>query len=437
MEEGGLVLQAKDERRVEVLNRVLAGLLQITEAAPLLGVGERQARRLLAAYREEGPRGIVHGNRGRKPAHALGEELRGQLLALAAGPYAGVNHTHLAQLLTEREGISIPRTTLSDLLREAGIRSPRPQKRRSKHRSRRERYPQEGMLLQIDASHHPWLQERAPRFALLAVIDDATGKVAAARFHPTEDTQGYFLLLRDVCRKVGAPQAIYSDHHGTFWPTHGESLQEQLAGRRSPTQFGRAMAELGVQLILAHSPQAKGRIERLWGTLQNRLVSELRLAGAASIEEANAFLPAFLTRFNRTFAVIPATPGRAYQPRRTAAELDTIFCLKHDRVVSKDNTVRLGEIVLQVLPGPHRIGYAKAMVTIHESFDARFSVYFQGRKLPTRLVPLRARLSPKPAKHRRPPSASPPPLSVAIPPAKSRPTHPWRTYPTVSKSLVT
>lgn len=424
MEDGGLVLRTNDERRIEVLNRVLAGLLTGAEAAPLLGVSERQTRRLLAAYRAQGARGIVHGNRGRHPAHSVSEDVRDKVRALATGLYAGVNHTHLAELLAEREGILLPRSTLSDLLREAGIRSPRPQRRRSKHRSRRERYPQEGMLLQIDASHHDWLQGRGPRLVLLAVIDDATGKVPAARFHATEDTRGYLLLLREVCRKVGVPQALYSDKHTIFWPTNGETLREQLAGRRSPTQFGRAMAELGVQLIAAHSPQAKGRVERLWGTLQDRLVSELRLAGIATLEDANLLLPAFLARFNRTFVVPAAQPGSAYGPRRRTSELEHILCFKHERVVGKDNVVRLGQVPIQILPGPGRLGYSKATVTIHESLDYHFSVYLDGRQLPSKIVPLRKLLTPKPATRVRP--ASPPATSQAQPSWKPPADHPWR-----------
>lgn len=431
MEEGGLVLKAKDEQRIEVLIRVEAGHLSVVEAAGLLRVGERQVRRLLVSYRQQGPRGVVHGNRGRPPAHAISEELRERIRALATGRYAGVNHSHLAELLAEREGIIIPRSTLSDILREAGIRSPRPQRRRSRRRSRRERYPQEGMLLQIDASHHDWLQGRGPRMVILAVIDDATGKVPAARFHDTEDGRGYFLLLRDLCRKTGVPIAIYSDKHSIFWPTQGETLKEQLAGRRSSTQFGRAMSELGIQLIAAHSPQAKGRVERLWGTFQDRLVSELRIAGITTMEQANAYLPGFLARFNRAFAVAPATPGSAYGSRRKAAELEHILCFKHERVVSKDNLVKLDQIVLQLLPGPSRLGYSRATVTIHESLEHRFTVHFQGRQLPSKLVPLRKLLTPKPRTQ-----ASGQPKVVQLPHIPP-PTHPWKRYPAVTKSLGT
>lgn len=427
----GLTLSKNDERRVEVLNRVLTGVLGTADAAALLGVGERQTRRLVAAYREAGPRGIIHGNRGRRPAHAVSDDIRAAVSSLATGRYAGVNHTHLAELLAEREEIVLPRSTLARILKDAGVRSPRPQRRRSRHRSRRERYPQEGLLLQIDASHHDWLQGRGPKLVLLAGIDDATGKVPAARFQEAENTHGYFLLMREVCRKAGVPRALYSDKHGVFWPTHGETLKEQLAGRRSPTQFGRAMAELGIQLIPAHSPQAKGRIERLWGTFQDRLVSELRLANATTLEEANAYLPGFLARFNRTFAVPAEEEGSAYGPRLVAAQLDQVLCFKHERVVGKDNVVRLDQVVLQILPGRNRLGYSKATVAIHESLDHRFSVHFQGQQLPSTVVPLRKLLTPKPR------SAPPQATRAPLPPPRPTAEHPWKKYPAVTKSLST
>src|SRR3972149_6577284 len=187
----GLTLSKQDEQRAIVLGQVGVGILSIAEAAALIGGSERQVRRLLASYQREGPRGIIHGNRGRAPAHATSADLRSKLIALATGKYEGVNHSHLAELLWEREGLQVSRPTLRRILAEGGVHSPKPQHRRSKHRSRRERYPQEGMLLQIDASHHHWFGQELPRAALLAVIDDATGKVPAAHFQPTEDAGGY------------------------------------------------------------------------------------------------------------------------------------------------------------------------------------------------------------------------------------------------------
>jgi transposase len=429
----GLTLSKQEERRIEVLTRVLAKQLTLREAAPLLGVGERQARRLLRQYAEAGPRGIVHGNRGRQPARTTPAQVREQVAALASGRYAGVNHSHLAELLQERESITLPRSTLARILTQAGLRSPRPKRRRSRHRSRRERYPQEGLLLQTDASHHDWLEGRGPqRLVLLAVIDDATGKVPAARFHTSEDTEGYFLLMRDLCRRTGVPQALYSDKHAVFWSSGSESLAEQLAGRRSATQFGRAMAELGVQLIAAHSPQAKGRVERLWDTLQDRLVAELRLAGVSCLEEANAYLPGFLDRFNRSFAVPPEQPGSAYRPRLSHATLNDILCFRHERVVSNDNLVKVDSVVLQILPGANRRGYNKATVIVQESLDHRFSVHFEGRTLASKRVLVRKLLTPKP-RERTPTPALLPPESKAQKPA---PEHPWRKA-VVTKSLST
>jgi transposase len=428
----GLKLSKQDEQRAIVLGQVGAGILGIAEAATLIGVSARQVRRLLAAYLREGPRGIVHGNRGRAPAHATSAEVRRQVIALATGKYEGVNHCHLAELLVEREDLHVSRPTLARLLSGAGVRSPKPQRRRTKHRSRRERYPQEGMLLQIDASHHHWFGKELPRVALLAVIDDATGKVPAACFQPTEDARGYMTLLRQVVLKTGVPGAIYSDRHSIFWPTNGELLQEQLAGRRSPTQFGRAMHELGIQLIAAHSPQAKGRVERLWGTLQDRLVSELRLAAVTTIEQANALLPAFLARFNRRFAVAAEAPGLAYRPRLSASLADAALCFKQERVVAKDNVVRLHGMLFQILPGPNRLGYANATVIIRESLDARYSVYYKDRHLPAKLIPARKLIVPRAIK----PLGA---IAPAVPPVTPAPpsTHPWRTYPAVTKSLNT
>jgi transposase len=428
----GLRLSKQEEQRAIVLGQVVAGLLGIGDAGTLIGVGERQVRRLLAAYEREGPRGLVHGNRGRPPAHATTVEVRDKVIALASGKYAGVNHSHLAELLGEREDLHVSRPTLARLLSEAGVSSPKPQRRRSLHRSRRERYPQEGMLLQIDASHHHWFGKELPRVALLAVIDDATGKVPAAFFQPTEDARGYMTLLRQLVLKTGVPGAIYSDRHSIFWPTNGESLQEQLAGRRSPTQFGRAMHELGIHLIAAHSPQAKGRVERLWGTLQDRLVSELRLAGVTTIEQANAFLPAFLARFNRRFAVAAETPGLAYRPRLSASLADAALCFKQERVVAKDNVIRLDGMLFQILPGPNRLGYANATVIIRESLDARYSVYYKDRHLPAKLIPARKLIVPRAIK----PLGA---LAPAVPPVTPAPSsaHPWRKYPAVTKSLNT
>jgi transposase len=290
---GTVTLNSKEQHRLAVLNRVIGGQMTAMEAARLLDLSERQTRRLLAAYRREGAAALAHGNRGRTPANALSEELRQQVVTLAKGTYAGINHQHLSELLAEREAIAISRPSLRRILLAAGLPSHR-KRRPPKHRRRRERYPQEGMLLQLDASRHRWLGEDGPWLSLLAAIDDATGKVVGALFRQQEDAQGYFLLLQAIVKNYGRPLAVYHDAHGIFTRNDHQplNLREQLAGTKEPTQFGRLLAELGIASITAHSPQAKGRVERLFGTFQERLVVELCLAGAKSAEEANRVLGA-------------------------------------------------------------------------------------------------------------------------------------------------
>ncbi|MBI2166607.1 MAG: ISNCY family transposase [Chloroflexi bacterium] len=252
-------MNQKEQQRVMVLNRLERGELVGREAAGLMSLSLRQVWRLLAAYREEGVAAMAHGNRGRRPVHGVGEEVRKIVVALAQGPYAGCNHYHLTDLLVEREGLALSRSTVRRILVAAGLKSPR-RRRSPKHRCRRERYPQEGMLLQVDGSRHDWLEGRGPYLTLVGAIDDATGTVPSALFREQEDAQGYFLLMEEIIRSKGIPLALYSDRHSIFQvnPKQRETLEEQLAGERQPTQMGRALRELGVQAIFALSPQAKG-----------------------------------------------------------------------------------------------------------------------------------------------------------------------------------
>lgn len=384
----GLTLSQKEIGRLMVLNRVLEGMLRVEEASELLGVSERHAWRLVAAYRKEGVAALVHGNRGRKPPHAIPEGVRSRVRELAQGPYAGVNHSHLTELLEEREGLRVSRSTLRRILMQAGMKSPR-RRRPPQHRFRRERYPQEGMLLQIDGSCHDWIEGRGPYFALVAAIDDATGTVPYALFREQEDAHGYFLLLREIIRGKGIPLALYSDRHGIFQrsPKEKETVEEELCGQRQPTQFGRALGELGIEAIFALSPQAKGRVERLFGTLQDRLVSELRLAGASTVEEANQVLALFLPRFNAHFGVPAAQEGTAYREIGPALCLDGVLCFKYQRTVARDNTIRFYGRTLQLLPGLDRLSYTQARVEVQERLDGSLVVAYQGRTIASKEAP--------------------------------------------------
>ena len=425
-----------------VLNQVERGGLTGKQAAGLVGLSVRQVRRLLAAYRKEGIAALAHGNRGRRPAHALTEETRKRVVVLAQGPYAGCNHHHLQDLLEEREGIRVSRPTLWRVLTAAGLRSPR-RRRPPQHRCRRERYPQEGMLLQVDGSRHDWLEGRGPYLTLVGAIDDATGTVPFVLFREQEDAHGYFLLLGEIIRRKGIPLALYSDRHSIFVvnPKQSPTLEEQLAGEQQPTQFGRALRELGIQPILALSPQAKGRIERLWGTFQDRLVAELRLAGASTGEEANRVLGAFLPRFNARFGVPPAQAGSAYRHLSPAQDLESVLCFHYPRTVAADNTVRFGRQTLQLLPGLDRISYAHARVQVQERLDGALVVQYQGKTLATRPAPPTApvlrlhKRSSMPLPQEPAPClpTAPRPRNGAKPPIPA-PDHPWRKPLLVTKS---
>jgi len=295
-----------------VLNQVETGKMDGESAAEVLGISLRHVRRILAAYRKEGAAALAHGNRGRKPPHTLD---------------AGCNNQHFTELLAEREGVVLSRSSVRRILLADGIKSPK-KRRAPKHRSRRERYPQEGMLLQTDGSRHDWLEGRGPWLTLVGAIDDATGKVPYALFRHQEDAQGYFLLLRQIVTSYGIPVALYHDRHGIFerCKRDTETVEEQLEGKRIPTQFGRLLEELGITSIPSYSPEARGRIERLWKSFQDRLVSELRLAGAGTLEEANQILRDFLPRYNHRFAVPAAQPGSAYRQPEKGFIPDEVFC---------------------------------------------------------------------------------------------------------------
>lgn len=438
-----VTLNAKEQKRAWVLPKVIAGELTAREGGEALGLSERQVRRLIAAYREGGVAALAHGNRGRTPACAIPSEDRARVLALARGAYAGLNHSHLTEKLAEEEGIEIGRSTVRRILLEEGIRSPR-KRRAARHRSRRPRRERAGMLLQIDASPHAWLGDRGPRLALVAGIDDATGEVPGAVFRPTEDAAGYFLLMRGIVLARGIPLAVYHDRHGIFrrLPNERPTLEERFAGGLAPTQFGRLLGELGVESIAARSPQAKGRIERLFGTFQDRLVAELRLAGAASLGEAEEVLAGFLPRYNARFAVGATEPGACYRALPEGFAPERLFCFTYERTVGMDNTVRLGEHRIQVLPGPRRRSYARARVEVHEHLDGSLAVHHEGALLVSQRAPdeaplIRARSGRLGAAQLVPPSRAAvsldPPPAPAAPETESgtrqpvpSPDHPWR-----------
>ena len=283
----------------------------------------------------------------------------------------------------------LSRSTVRRLLVAAGLPSTR-QRQMPCHRYRRARMPQEGMLVQIDGSHHRWLEERGPWLTLLISVDDATGSVPFALFQEQEDTEGYFRLLKGIIQQKGIPLALYSDRYFVFrYNGKKEDTSEgSLTEKRNPTQFGRAMRELGVTQIFARSPEAKGRIERANGTFQDRLVAELRLAGISTLEEGNRFLQTFLPRFNERFAVPATQPELVYRPVSPDLDIEGILCFKERRKVAKDNTVQYHGQALQIFPGLERTSYARTHVEVQRRLDGKLLVCYKGKILSPGEAPL-------------------------------------------------
>jgi len=386
----GLTLTPKEQTRLKTMNLVLEGWLGVREAAPVLGVSERQAWRILAAYRGKGAAALSHGNRSSRPANKTSEEIRQQIITLARTRYAGLNHTHLAEMLTKNDKVILSRSTVRNILVGAGIPSPR-HRRPPRHRSRRERMPQEGTMVQVDGSYHDWLEDRGPWLTLLLAVDDATGTIPYALFQNHEDAAGYFKLIWGISLGRGLPLAMYTDRHAVFQPPHrpSETVEESLSRERGRTQVGRALRELGISQIFARSPEAKGRVERMAGTFQDRLVSELRMAGIKNMDDANRFLWGFLPRFNERFGVPPANPANAYRPVSPDINLTTILCFKHNCKVARDNTVKYKSHTLQLLPGVSCQSHAGVLAEIQDHLDGSLTVCYQGRVIPTREAPPR------------------------------------------------
>ena len=371
-------LTMQDEKRLEVIQRVYRSELTVVQAAVVMGVSERQCYRIKARVGKAGARGVIHGNRGRRCKRKIKEKIVRRVVELARGKYQGFNDHHLTEKLKEQQQIELSREKVRRILRAEGIASPK-KRRGIKHRSRRERRASEGMMLQVDGSPHDWLQGRGPRLCLIGAIDDATSKVMGAFFAPAESTWGYFHLFCKIFREHGVPQSIYTDCHSVFFTDREPTLDEQLINRKPTTEVGRGLEELGVTLILAHSPQAKGRIERLWNTFQDRLVSELRLRKAKTVEQATAVLDRYLPVHNHKFAK-PAKAEPAWR-KLSAVTIERALCFKQQRTVAKDNTVTFEGTVLQIPKTSAYRSYASKRVDVHVLLDGAVEIFYKTEKI--------------------------------------------------------
>ena len=375
-------LSQKEFQRVKVIENVVQTRIGLGEASQLLNLSARQVKRLKKRYRADSVEWVWHGNRGRSPAQKLAEPLRQQIVALARGKYVGFNDSHLTEKLVEVEQVAVSRETVRRVLRGAGLVSP--QKRRApRYRSRRARKARLGMMVLADASREQWLEGRGPELTLLALQDDATGRVLAAQFQEQpEDTVGYLRVLRQMVERYGVPLSLYRDRHSTFQRNDKNwTLEEELAGRQAPTQLGRVLEELGVEQIAALSPQAKGRIERLWRTFQDRLRSELRLAGACSGEQANQVLERYLADHERRFAVAAREVGNDFRPLSKRLNRDRLFSLKYERVVGQDHVIQFGSRPIQLPARKGGHSYAGQRVELSHQLDGQLVVWLGQERL--------------------------------------------------------
>ena len=436
-------MSRKEVPRVGLLKAALAGKLTNAEGARAMHVSLRQFYRVKVRFAAAGVDGLLHRLRGRPSHRRLTPEVCAWAAELLQGPYGGLNDCHLTEKLREVEGLPLSRSAVRRLRRSLGL--PATRRRRGRQvRTRRTPEAQMGALVQLDASPFAWLEDRGPALALHGAIDDATGTGLALYFRPAEDLHGYATLLHMICTTYGLPLALYGDRFGVFVRNDPHwSLEEELRGTQDPTHFGRILQELGIGYIAAHSPQAKGRIERFWQTLQDRLVSELRLRGISTAEAANAFLPEFLADLNPRFARAPADAAAAW--RRAPRDLAAVLSCRYTRTVARDNTARLGPRWVQL---PRQRSYAGRRVELREGVDGRLLVFTDGACVAAQPAPadfvLRPRRSPSSdRRHRRRASESRgaeggryPPTSPKRPSTprtrsasaarKPSPTHPWR-----------
>jgi transposase len=361
--EDSIMVRQRELKRLHVIRKVMEGTLTQRDAAGLISLTERQIRRIVARIRQEGDEGICHKSRG-MPSHRK-LPFKQRIVELYRSSYPDFGPTLFTEKLQEREGIAVSRETVRTWLMEAG--EWKKHRRRKAHRQWRERKDHYGEMLQMDGSHHDWFEGRGPRCVLMAYIDDATGRVWG-RFYDYEGTIPAMDSFTRYVTKNGLPMRVYLDKHTTYksW-VRKDDFQEA----EPISQFGRALQELGVKMLHAHSPQAKGRIERLFNTFQDRMVKEMRLRGVSTIPEANRFLASYLPVYNRRFSVPPKKQENLHRP--VNVELDTILCIKTERTLKNDHTIKYNGKLYQIDDGIH----AKRVV-VEELIDGGMRIRHKG-----------------------------------------------------------
>ena len=411
-----LVMSAKERDRLVVIEAVNAQRLTQRQAAEQLGISARQVRRSLQRFRAQGDAGLLHRSRGQPSNRRVPPAVEQQAREALHAHYRDFGPTLAAQQLQERHGIVVSKETVRRWMVAGGLYQPKPRKLRP--HTQRPRRECRGELVQIDGSKHAWLEGRgATEPDLISAIDDATGRVFL-QFVPAESTAAIMTVLRDYLQLHGRPLALYADLSSIYRTTRAASVEEQLQGRESETQVARALRELGIEYIPAYSPQAKGRVERCFGTLQDRLVKELRLEGISDIESANRFLREhFIDDFNERFAVEPACAYDAHRPAE-GFDLDAILSEQELRTVTNDFTIRFRNVRYQIARESMVTGLRGGKVLVEVRLDGSVHARFRDRYLSLTELP------PPPPKTRAA-AAQPKPRRepTAVTPAAD---HPWR-----------
>ena len=413
-------LSRKELSRVEVMGRVKAGSLGLREAAELFELSYRQGKRIWARYRAGGAQALQHGNCGRVSNRAYAGQFRAAVLQQVKARYEDFGPTLASEHLASDDGLAVQAETLRRWMKQAGLW--RRQRRRKPYRQRRERKPHFGELVQLDGSFHEWLEERGERACLMHMVDDATSTVLG-RFSQEETTWAAARVLRSWIERYGVPRALYTDWKNVY--VQPPNAQERQRGEPAVTQFGRMCAQLGIRIIAASSPQAKGRVERTHGTHQDRLVKKLRLAGIANYDQANAYLEEpYLAEHNRRYALPAAAEADYHRRRPTARQLDQVFWLEEERVVSADWVVRYKNKLLQLERQSQHWAPAKSRVRVRENEQGAIAITYREQSLPFTEIPA----STQPRRGRgsahspAPPSPSPTRSHSRSPAAH----HPWR-----------
>ncbi len=345
-----------------------------------MGVSYRQAKRLKKRLEDQGAAGLIHGNRGRASPNAMEPATKETIIRLSQEPYADFNDTHFTEKLNEVEKIKVSRETVRRLRRANGIK-PKRKRRPKRHYKRRPRKAQEGMMVLWDGSPHRWFGDDQEPCCMMAAIDDAAGKVLEAFFIEYEGSFAYLKLLEAIVTNHGIPISVYQDQHSALRRNDDNwSLEEQLAGEQEPTQVGLAFASLGIKPIFALTPQAKGRVERLFGILQDRLIAEMGLWKIKTLKEANAFLKdVFIADYNNRFAVEPQQIQKAWRKTSRTLDLRRAISFRYSATVASDNCVRLGGQTIDIPEGPGHRGYAKARVQVYQLLDGSWRVYHKNK----------------------------------------------------------